>query len=164
MLDRLFSFGGLLRHVRRITFGVVRDKITRHVGPLPGLPGRGARQAVSITTTRRPAPEPGGAGDVEAHEELPAVDRVLSNLCCVSRRVDGVCPLALPRRLGVFWCRECLALVRRVDARRLTTACACTALIGNTYQSDRRNCVSWPGSTRPSDTRSYVLSPYNTRP
>ena len=88
MLDRFFSFGGLLRHVGRVTLGVVRNQIKRHVGPLPGLPGRGAREIISIPTTRRPAPEPGGAGDVKAHEELPAVDRVL---IASARRLMFVC-------------------------------------------------------------------------
>ena len=97
MLDRFFSFGRLFRYVRGITLGVVRNQIKGHVGPLPGLPGRGAREIVSIPTTRRPAPQPGGAGDVEEDEELPGLDRVLSNLCCVSRRGDGVCPLVCCR-------------------------------------------------------------------
>ena len=88
MLDRVPGFGGLLRHVRRAPPGVVRDTIERHVGPLPGLPGRGAREIISIPTTRRPAPEPGGAGDVEADEELPAVDRVL---IASARRLIFVC-------------------------------------------------------------------------
>ena len=92
MLDRIVSFGRVLRHVRRAPPGVVRDKIEGHVGPLPGLPGRGAREIVSIPTTRRPAPEPGGAGDVEKDEELPAVDRVLT--AASARR--NVCVFSLP--------------------------------------------------------------------